>query len=74
MTTKYDKLLQFIETGLDWELHKKVCGHCEADSCDDSDCPGICPGYKIQLAIASQISGEGLKLMKQLVRRLEVVK
>ena len=72
--TKYDELLEFIENGLDGALHEKVCGDCEADSCDDSDCPGFCPGTEIQLEIANQICGEGLKLMKQLVKRLEVTK
>lgn len=70
--TEYDELLKFIESGLDWELHDKMCGGCEADSCDDSDCPGICPGYEIQLDISNQICSETLKFMKKLIQKLEV--
>lgn len=72
MSNKYDELLEFVETGLDHELYEKVCGDCKAESCDDSDCPGNCPGTEITLEVANQICSEVLELMKRLVQSVEV--
>lgn len=58
----------FADEGLSKLLAANICGGCEAPSCDDSDCPGICPGLAIQGYIWNQLEREAIKEVKALLR------